>query len=146
MQSLDCRENSYHIHLNTLGFHGCGKEISQICPYPPCPINTSFSGTLLPSFHSTASYPPFWRRHCSRISRTPFKDLPRQPSGSSILSSPREEIAINFVVPEVNSPLLFSFILLLYSYSTANLFTKYFFFFFSVLSTFKPFTNWPIRS
>jgi len=27
-QSLDYRANSYHIHLNTLRFHGCGKEIS----------------------------------------------------------------------------------------------------------------------
>jgi len=53
-QSLDYRANSYHIHLNTFGFHGCGKEISQICPSPFRPINTSFSGTPSPSYHSTA--------------------------------------------------------------------------------------------
>jgi len=52
------------------------------------------------------------------------KDLLQQSSESSILSSPREEMAINFIVPKVNSPLLFSFIILLYSYSSANLFTE----------------------
>jgi len=56
-QSLDCHANSYHIHLNTLGFHGCGKEISQICPCPYCPINTSFFVTPSPSCHSIAQNP-----------------------------------------------------------------------------------------
>ena len=103
-QSLDYRANSYHIHLNTLRFHGCGKEISQIWPCPFCPINTSLSGTLLPSYHSTGSNPPSWRWHCSRTSRTPI---------SSFL---REEMAINFVVPEVNlpSPSFYSFAVLLF--------------------------------
>ena len=116
-QSLDYHANSYHIYRNTLGFHGCGKEISQICPCPPCPINTSFSGTLLPSCHSTTSYPPFWWRHYSRTSRTPFKDLPRQPSRSSSSFFFREKMAINFVVPEVNliTPfLLYTFIVPLF--------------------------------
>jgi len=37
------------------------------------------------------------------------KDLPQQSSESSILSSPREEMAINFVIPEVNSTSLLFF-------------------------------------
>ena len=53
-QSLDYRANSYHIHLSTLELHGYGKEISQICPCPFCPINSSLSGTPSPSHHSTA--------------------------------------------------------------------------------------------
>jgi hypothetical protein len=75
VQSLDYRANSYHIYLNTLGFHGCGKEISQICPYPFCPINTSFSGTPSPSCHSTAQNPLSWRRHHPRTPRTSSKAL-----------------------------------------------------------------------
>ena len=69
-QSLDYHVNSYHIHLNTLRFHRYGKEISRICHWPFCPINTSFSGTSPPSFHSTASNAPSWRRHCLRTPRT----------------------------------------------------------------------------
>ena len=80
-QSLDYRANSYHIHLNTLRFHGCGKEISQICPCPFCFINTSFSGTPSPSYHSTAQNLLFWRRHCLRAPSS----LLHQSSKSSIL-------------------------------------------------------------
>ena len=72
-QSLDYRANSYHIHLNTLGFHGYNEEISQNCPRSLCPINTSFFGTLPPSCHSASSNPPSWQRHCSRNSRTPAR-------------------------------------------------------------------------
>ena len=61
------------------------------------------------------------------------KDLLQQSSESSILPSPREEMAINFVVPEVNSSFPFSFIPLSYSCSFANLFTEYPFFSFSLL-------------
>ena len=124
VQSLDYRANSYHIHLNTLRFHGCGKEISQICPCPFCPINTSFSGTLPPSCHSTASNPPPWRRHCSRTSRTPARIsftifwvfdlfLPLGRNGHQ-LRRPWGQLTI---------PLLF--ILWLYSCSSANLFTEH---------------------
>jgi len=147
-QSLDYNANSYHIYLNTLGFYGCGKEISQIYPCPPCPINTSFSGTLLPPYHSTASYPPFWWRHCSRNSRTPFKDLPRQPSRSSSSFSFWEKMAINFVVPEVNliTPfLLYTFIVLLSIHESIYWVQLFFFVSFSVPPTFNPFRNWLIR-
>jgi len=68
--------NGYHIHLNTYGFHGYSEEISQIYPCPLCLINTSFFGTLPPSCHSTASNPPFWRRHYSRTSRTTSRISP----------------------------------------------------------------------
>ena len=36
-------QNSLHIHLNTLGFHGYGEEISQNCPCSLYPINTSLA-------------------------------------------------------------------------------------------------------
>ena len=89
-QSLDYRANSYHIHLNTLGFHGCSKEISQICPCPFCPINTSFSATLSPSCYSTASSPLSRRRHCLRTPRTPARASPTNlPSLQSPSSSGR---------------------------------------------------------
>ena len=85
-QSLDYRANSYHIHLSTLGFHGCGKEISQICPCLFCPINTSFSGTPSPSCHSIAQKPLSWRRHHPRTPRTSskafFTNLPSLRSSS----------------------------------------------------------------
>ena len=45
--------NSYHIHLNTLKFHGYGKEISQKYPCSLYPINTSFLSTL-----SSPCHPP----------------------------------------------------------------------------------------
>jgi len=77
-QSLDYHANSYHIHLNTLGFHGYGEEISQICPYTFCPINSSFSGTPSSLHHSTALTPLFWRRRFSRAPRTPTKPFLHQ--------------------------------------------------------------------
>ena len=49
---------------------------------------------------------------------------------------------------QLNTPFLLFTILLLYSYSSADLFTEYIFFSFcsfSVLSTFKPLRNWLIR-
>jgi len=101
-QSLNCHANSYHIHLNTLGFHGCGKEISQICPYPFCPINTSFSGTPSPSCHSTTPYPLSWRRHRLRTLRTSTRISSNNPQSLRFLL-PQEEMAINFIVPEVSS-------------------------------------------
>ena len=78
-QSLDYRPNSYHIYLSTLGFHGYGEEISQICPCPFCPINSSFSGTPSPSHHSTSPNPLSWRRRCSWAPRTPAKPFLHQP-------------------------------------------------------------------
>jgi len=84
-QSLDYRANSYHIHLSTLGFHGCGNEISQICPCPFCPINTSFSGTPS-SCHSTAQNLFSQRRHHPRFPRSPTKAFLHQPQ--SLRSSP----------------------------------------------------------
>ena len=84
-QSLDYRANSYHIHLSTLGFRGYDEDISQICPCPFCPINSSFSGTPSPSHHSTAPTLHFWRRRCSKAPRTPTKPFLHQPQ--SLLSS-----------------------------------------------------------
>ena len=89
-QSLDYRANSYHIHLSTLWFHGYGEEISQICPFPFCPINSSFSGTPSPSHHSTTPTPLFWRRRCSRAPRTPTKPFLHQPQSLQSSSSRRD--------------------------------------------------------
>jgi len=86
-QSLDYRANSYHIQLNTLGFHGHGEEIIQICPYPFCPINSSFSGTPSPSHHPTAPTPLCWRQRCSRAPRTPTKAFLHQPQSLRTFSS-----------------------------------------------------------
>ena len=147
-QSLDYRANSYHIYLNTLGFYGCGKEISQICTRPFCPINTSFSGTPPPSCHSTASNLLSWRRHCLRTPKNPSKDLIQQPSRSSISPSLGKKWPSTSSSPRsVYHP--HSFILLLYSCSSTILFTEYFFLFlfvsFSVPPSSKPFRSWPIR-
>ena len=129
-QSLDYRANSYHIHLNTLGFHGCGKEISQVCPCLFCPINTSFSGTLSPSCHSTASSLLSWRRHCLRTPRTPAR-ASHQSSKSSISPLPREEWpSTSLFLRSAYHP---SFILLLYPCSSTNLVTEYFFLLFLFL-------------
>jgi len=86
-QSLDYRANSYHIYLSILGFHGYGEEISQICPCPFYPINSSFSGNPSPSNHSTAPTLLFLRRRCSRAPRTPTKTFlhqPQSPRSSSL--------------------------------------------------------------
>ena len=92
--TLDYRANSYHIHLSILGYHGYGEEISQICPCPFCPINSSFSGTPSPPHHSTTPTLLFWRRHCSRAPRTPttpkssiFSPVRKWPSTLSYLRS-----------------------------------------------------------
>ena len=98
-QSLDYRANSYHIHLSILRFHGYGEEISQICPCPFCPINTSFSGTP-PSHHSTASTLLSWRQHYSRTPRTSTRTSSNHSQVFDLLSY--EEMAINFVIPEVS--------------------------------------------
>ena len=127
-QSLDYRANSYHVHLNTLGFHGCGKEISRICPRPFCPINTSFSGTLPPSHHLIAPHLLPWRRHCLRTPKNSSKDLLQQPSKSSISPSLRKKWPSTSSSPRsIHHPS--SFIPLLYSCSSAILVTEYFFFF-----------------
>ena len=78
-QSLDYRANSYHIYLSTLRFHGYGEQISQICPCPFCPINSSFSGTPSPPHHSTAPTPLSRRRRCLRAPRSPTKPFLHQP-------------------------------------------------------------------
>ena len=131
-QSLDYRANSYHIHLNTLGFHGYGEEISQICPCPFCPINSSFSGTPSPSHHSTAQlYFP------GGGAAQELQELQRKLISTNFEvfnHLPCEEMAINFAVPEVSSSPY-----LLYFYHTLvhpNLFYWTFFFFFC--SSFYP--------
>ena len=127
-QSLNYRANSYHIHLSTLGFYGCGKEISQICPCPFCPINTSFSGTPSSSCHSTTQSLLPWRQHRSRTPRTLARTSFNNPEVFDLL--PCEEMAVNFIVPEVSS------ISLLYFYCTPVHLTEYPFFFFC--SSFYP--------
>ena len=128
-QSLDYRANSYHIHLNTLGFHRCGKEISQICPCPFCSINTSFSGTLLPSCHSIAPNPPSWWRHRSRTSSTPARASSNNPPSlwfSSLLRKKWPSASSSLRLTQ--HPLSLFTIFLSYSYSSVNLFTEYVFF------------------
>jgi len=142
-QSLDYHANSYHIHLNTLGFHGCGKEISQICPCPFCPINTSFSGTRSPSCHSTARNPLSWWRHCLRTPRTSARVS--SPNPPSLRSSSLWRNGHQLRRSSGQSTILLPFALLLYSYSSAIPFTEYPFFLF-VLSSSKLFRIWPIRS
>jgi len=57
------------------------------------------------------------------------KGFLQQSSKSPIFLFSQEEMAISFVVPEVNStPLCLFSIFLLYSYSSVNLFTEYVFF------------------
>ena len=99
-QSLDYRANSYHIHLSTLGFHGCGEEISQICPCPFCPINTPFFGTPSPPCHSIAPKSTFTAAALPEDSNNFNKGLSSPTPKSSIC----EEMAINFIVPEVSLP------------------------------------------
>jgi len=140
-QSLDYRANSYHIHLNTLGFHGCGKEISQICPCLFCPINTSFSGTP-PSCHSTAPNPISWWRHYPRTPRTSARASFTNPP--SLRSSFSQRNGQQLRRSWGQSTIFFLFTLLLYSYSSAIPFTKYPFFLF-VLSSSKTFRIWLIR-
>jgi len=142
-QSLDYRTNSYHIHLNTLGFHGCGKEISQICPYPFCPINTSFSGTPSPPCHSTAQNPLPWWRHCPRTPRTSARASFTNPPSLRSSSSWRNGHQLRRSWGQ--STILLLFVLLLYSYSSAIPFTEYPFFLF-ILASSKLFRIWPIRS
>ena len=135
-QSLDYCANSCHIHLNTLNFHGYGKEISQKCPCSLYPINTSFLGTFPSSCHFASSKPIFLVAASLKSPRTSSEDLPHCPL------LPREEMAINFIVPEVN--LVPSFFSLPYFPPFTLLFTKYFlsssFFYSSSLQTFR---NWP---
>jgi len=136
--------NSYHIHLSTLGFHGCGKEISQICLCPFCLINTLFSGTPSPSCHSTAQKNHFLgggttrglqelhRRHSSPISQV--FDL--------LLC---KKMAINFTVPEVSSPLFLLCFHFIPVHPQFILLNTLFFLSFFFLSP-KISRIWPIRS
>ena len=125
-QSLDYRANSYHIHLNTLGFHGCGKEISRIYPCPFCPINTFFSGTPSPSCHSTAQNPLSRRRHYPRTPRTSTKAFLHQPTSlrSSSLWGDGHQLRCSW-----GQLTILSSSLLLYSCSSAIRLTEYSFFF-----------------
>jgi len=127
-QPLDYCANSYHIYLSTLGFRGCGKEISQICLCPFCPINTSFSGTPSSSVILQPQNPLPWRRHFSRTPRTLARTSSNNPRVFDLLSC--EEMAINFVVPEVSPT---SLLFLLHPCSSAVHLTEYFFFLFYLL-------------
>jgi len=114
--------------MNTLGFHEYGEEISQNCPSSLYPINTSFLGTLPPTCHSTPSKRIFLAAASFEKLKNSSKDPFQRFFESSISSSSREEMAINFVVPDVNSVSLFFF--LPYFRFFARLFTWYFLSFF----------------
>ena len=111
----------------------------------PLPISSYKYFLLGYSFSITSFYSPTllsWRRHCSRAPRTPT----RTPFNNSQVFDllPCEEMAINFVVPEV-SVLPFFPVLLLYPCSSAICLTESFFtlFFFSLPKISR---IWPIRS
>jgi len=105
--SLDYCANSYHIHLNTLAFHGYGKEISQKYPCSICPINTSFPGTL-----SSPCHPPFLDSSSGGSSDEELtspcnKNSPKNPQVFDSFDFGKN-MTINFIVPEVNpSPFLY---------------------------------------
>ena len=122
--TLDYRANSYHIHLNTLGFHGCGKEISQICPYLFCHINISFSSTPSPSCHSIDPNLLSWRRQYPRTPRTSTRISSNNPQGlRSLLPSRRNGHQLHR--PRCQFIILFLFALLLYSCSFTIPFTEH---------------------
>jgi len=135
-QSLDYRANSYHIHLNTLRFHGCDKEISQICTCPICPINTSFSGTPSSPHHSIAQNLLSWRQHYPRIPRISTKAFLHQPPSlwSSSLRGDGHQLRCSWGQLTTLSPAL-----LLYSCSSAIPLTKYSFFLLVLLFILKNF-------
>jgi len=108
------------------------QKISQICPCPFCPINTSFSGTPSPSHHSTAPTLLSWQQRCSIAPRTTARSSSNNPQDFDLL--PRGAMAVNFVIPEVSLPSFF-FVLLLYFGPSTIPFTEYspffsFYFFF----------------
>ena len=76
------------------------------------------------SFHSLKS--TFLTAALPEISKNSSKGFLHQSSKPSISPLPREEMAINFIVPKVSLSSPF-FILLPYSCSSANLVTEYFF-------------------
>ena len=106
--------------MSILGYHGYSEQISQICPYMFCPINSSFSGTPSPSHHSRAPTLLFWWRHCSRAPRTPT--TPR----SSIFSPARRWPSTSSFLRSAYCPFL---VLLLYPCSSAIFLTESFFLF-----------------
>jgi len=141
VQSFDYRANSYHIYLNTLGFHGCGKEISQICPCSFCPIKTSFSGTPSPSCHSTAQN-PLRRWHHPRTPRTPTKPSSPVPQVFD-LHLARKWPSTSPCLRSVHYP-SFSRLYCIFFHSQFLLLNIPFFAFFSFIL--KIFRIWPTRS
>ena len=129
-QSLDYRANSYHIHLSILGFHGYGEEISQICPCPFCPINSSFSGA---SFYSPNS--AFLAAALFEDSKNSSKKFLQQPS-SFWSSSLREN---GHQLHRAWGQFYFSLVFSLHPCSSAVHLTEYFFLFFALLFTPKNF-------
>ena len=130
-QSLDYRANNYHIHLNTLGFHGYGKEISQNCPCSLYPINTSFLGTPPPPCHPTFSKPIFLAAALFEES----ENFSKQSFKSSIfflLGRNGDQLHR----PWGQFPTVFSFACR--SLTSANLFTEYVFPFFFPFLFFQP--------
>ena len=99
-----------------------------------------YSSTILSSYSLKST---FLAAALPENSKNSSKDLLHQSSEPSIPSSPREEMAINFIVPEVT--LQSFFYILLYSCSSANLVTEYFFFLLCSFILYF-FRSWPIKS
>jgi len=103
-QSLDCRANSYHIHLNNLDLYARGREISPECPCFNQPINTFPPDAYLlpPDSNLQHLLSPAAILTSNRVTPT-SKNLPQQqPQISSYISILSKIMAINFNVPAVS--------------------------------------------
>ena len=118
----------------------------------PLPVLSYKYFHLRYSFSISSFYSPkstFLAAALPENSKNFSKNLLQEPSKSSISPSPRKKWPSTSSSPRsVHHPS--SFIPLMYSYSSAILFTEYFFplssCFFSISPIFKPIRNWPIRS
>ena len=108
VQSFDYRANSYHIHLNTLEFHGYSKEISQKYPRSLYPINTSFLSSPSPPCHSSSPKLISLAVVLTKSSRTSTK--PPQKSFRSLILSSSGRNGRQLQGPEGKSILIFFFL------------------------------------
>jgi len=114
--------NSYHIHLNNLEFHRYSKEISQKYPWSLQPINTPFLSTLSPPCHLPLPNSSPGGGIGEELKNSSSKEPFLEALGLRLLLLPREEMAVNFTVPEVN-PFLFSLSFTVILYLFASLLT-----------------------
>jgi len=120
--SLPCEQLPYpidHPRISRMWQRDKSKMPLLTLPYKYCLLRYSSS---ISSFHILK--PTFLAAALFKKLKNSGKDLLQRSSESLIPSSSRKEMAINFVVPEVNlgSPFFFS----LYFWSLAQLFTWYF--------------------